>query len=127
GMARDLILGLEVVLPDGELWDGFCGLRKDNRGYDLKQLFIGSEGTLGIITGVELKLFPRPARIETAYLGLASFEAAVALFRQARRATADLISAFEIIGQECIDLARLVDADLASPVEAPVHVLMELS
>ncbi|MET3521095.1 FAD-binding oxidoreductase [Mesorhizobium abyssinicae] len=127
GMARDLILGLEVVLPDGELWDGFSGLRKDNRGYDLKQLFIGSEGTLGIITGVELKLFPRPARIETAYLGLASFEAAVALFRQARRATADLISAFEIIGQECIDLARLVDADLLSPVEAPVHVLMELS
>jgi len=127
GMARDLILGLEVVLPDGELWRGFSGLRKDNRGYDLKQLFIGSEGTLGIITGVELKLFPRPARVETAYLGLSSFEAAVALFRQARRAATDLISAFEIIGSECIDLARLVDADLVSPVESPVHVLIELS
>ncbi|MER9891995.1 FAD-binding oxidoreductase [Mesorhizobium sp. M0119] len=127
GMARDLILGLEVVLPDGELWSGFSGLRKDNRGYDLKQLFIGSEGTLGIITGVELKLFPKPARVETAYLGLASFEAAITLFRQARRASSDLISAFEIIGSECIDLARLIDADVVSPVEAPVHVLIELS
>ncbi|ANT54009.1 FAD-binding oxidoreductase [Mesorhizobium amorphae] len=127
GMARDLILGLEVVLPDGELWSGFSGLRKDNRGYDLKQLFIGSEGTLGIITGVELKLFPKPVRVETAYLGLASFEAAITLFRQARRASADLMSAFEIIGSECIELARLIDADIASPVEAPVHVLIELS
>jgi len=127
GMARDLILGLEVVLPDGELWNGLSGLRKDNRGYDLKQLFIGSEGTLGIITGVELKLFPKPARVETAYVGLASFGAAIDLFRQARRATADLISAFEIIGSECIDLARLIHADIASPVEAPVHVLVELS
>ena len=127
GMARDLILGLEVVLPDGELWRGFSGLRKDNRGYDLKQIFIGSEGTLGIITGVEMKLFPRPGRVETAYLGLSSFEAAVALFRQARRAAADMISAFEIIGSECIELARLVDANLVSPVEVPVHVLIELS
>jgi len=127
GMARDLILGLEVVLPDGDLWGGLSGLRKDNRGYDLKQLFIGSEGTLGIITGVELKLFPKPAKVETAYLGLASFEAAVALFGQARRTTADLVSAFEIIGSECIALARLVDADIVSPVEAPVHVLIELS
>lgn len=127
GMARDLILGLEVVLPDGELWSGFSGLRKDNRGYDLKQLFIGSEGTLGIITGVEVKLFPRPSRVETAYLGVASFEAAIALFRAARRGCADLISAFEIIGSECIELARLIDANLVAPVTAPVHVLIELS
>lgn len=127
GMARDLILGLEVVLPDGELWNGSSGLRKNNTGYDLKQLFIGSEGTLGIITGVELKLFPKPVRTETAYLGLASFEAAIALFRQARRASADLMSAFEIIGSECIALARLIDVRLVSPVEAPVHVLIELS
>ena len=127
GMARDLILGLEVVLPDGEIWNGFSGLRKNNTGYDLKQLFIGSEGTLGIITGVELKLFPKPVRTETAYLGLASFEAAIALFRQARRASADLMSAFEIIGLECIALARLIDPKMVSPVEAPVHVLIELS
>ncbi|TIR24060.1 MAG: FAD-binding oxidoreductase [Mesorhizobium sp.] len=127
GMARDLILGLEVVLADGELWNGFSGLRKNNSGYDLKQLFIGSEGTLGIITGVEVKLFPKPARTETAYLGLASFEAAVALFNQARRDCSDLVSAFEIIGAECIELAKLIDPAMRAPVAAPVHVLIELS
>ncbi|UVK37269.1 FAD-binding oxidoreductase [Mesorhizobium sp. AR10] len=127
GMARDLILGLEVVLPDGDLWSGFSGLRKDNRGYDLKQLFIGAEGTLGIITGVEVKLFPKPSQIETAYLGLPSFEAAIALFREARRECSDLISAFEIIGSECMELARLIDPDIVEPVAAPVHVLIELS
>lgn len=127
GMARDLIIGLEVVLPDGELWNGFSGLRKDNRGYDLKQLFIGAEGTLGIITGVEVKLFPRPGKIETAYLGLPSFDAAIALFGQARRASSDLMSAFEIIGAECMDLARLADPTIVAPVNAPVHVLIELS
>ncbi|PBC09035.1 FAD-binding oxidoreductase [Mesorhizobium sp. WSM3859] len=127
GMARDLILGLEVVLADGELWNGFSGLRKNNSGYDLKQLFIGSEGTLGVITGVEVKLFPKPTRTETAYLGLASFEAAVALFNQARRDCSDLISAFEIIGAECIELARLIDPAMRAPVVAPVHVLIELS
>lgn len=127
GMARDLILGLEVVLADGELWNGICGLRKNNSGYDLKQLFIGSEGTLGIITGVEVKLFPKPAKTETAYLGLASFEAAVALFNRARRDCSDLISAFEIIGSECIELARLIDPAMRAPVSAPVQVLIELS
>ncbi|MBN9216509.1 MAG: FAD-binding oxidoreductase [Mesorhizobium sp.] len=127
GMARDLIVGLEVVLPDGELWNGFSGLRKDNRGYDLKQLFIGAEGTLGIITGVEVKLFPRPGKVESAYLGLPSFEMAIALFRQARRASSDLMSAFEIIGAECMDLARLADPTIVAPVNAPVHVLIELS
>jgi len=127
GMARDLILGLEVVLPDGEIWNGFSGLRKDNRGYDLKQLFIGSEGTLGIITGVELKLFPRPTRVETAYLGVASFDDAMRLFANARRACSDLMTAFEVIGGECIGLARVIYPDLAVPVSAPVHVLMEVS
>lgn len=127
GMARDLIVGLEVVLPDGDLWSGFSGLRKDNRGYDLKQLFIGAEGTLGIITGVEVKLSPKPDQIETAYLGLPSFESAIALFRQARRDCSDLISAFEIIGSECMELARLADPTIVAPVDAPVHVLIELS
>ncbi|WP_137929956.1 FAD-binding oxidoreductase [Mesorhizobium comanense] len=127
GMARDLVVGLEVVLPDGELWNGFSGLRKDNRGYDLKQLFIGAEGTLGIITGVEVKLFPRPGKIETAYLGLPSFEAAIGLFQHARRECSDLISAFEIIGAECMDLARLADPKVVTPVNEPVHALIELS
>jgi FAD/FMN-containing dehydrogenase len=127
GMARDLILGLEVVLPDGEVWNGFSGLRKDNRGYDLKQIFIGSEGTLGIITGVEVKLFPRPITVETAYLGVASFADAMRLFARARRACSDLMTAFEVIGAECIDLARLIHPDLHVPVAAPVHILMEVS
>ncbi|MGO4835811.1 FAD-binding oxidoreductase, partial [Rhizobiaceae sp. 2RAB30] len=127
GMARDLILGLEVVLPDGEVWNGFSGLRKDNRGYDLKQIFIGSEGTLGIVTGVEVKLFPRPTTVETAYLGVASFADAMRLFARARRACSDLMTAFEVIGAECIDLARLIHPDLHVPVAAPVHILMEVS
>ena len=71
GNTRELTLGLEVVLPDGRIWDGLRGLRKDNTGYDLKQLFIGGEGTLGIITAATLKLFPKPREVETAFLGLA--------------------------------------------------------
>jgi FAD/FMN-containing dehydrogenase len=127
GMARDLILGLEVVLPDGEVWNGMTGLRKDNRGYDLKQLFIGSEGTLGVITGVELKLFPRPRRVETAWVGLRSFEDGMALFAHARTACSDLLTAFELIGAECLPTARLVDASHVAPVseELPVHAIVE--
>ncbi len=127
GMARDLILGLEVVLPDGTLWAGMSGLRKDNRGYDLKQLFIGSEGTLGIITGVEMKLSPRPARVETAYLGVASFADAITLLARARHGCADLMTAFEVIGAECLPYARAAYPDLGPPVTAPVHVLLEVS
>jgi D-lactate dehydrogenase (cytochrome) len=70
GNSRELTLGLEVVLPDGRVWDGLRGLRKDNAGYDLKQLFIGSEGTLGIITAATVKLLPTPREVETAFLGL---------------------------------------------------------
>lgn len=127
GMARDLILGLEVVLADGEVWNGITGLRKDNRGYDLKQLFIGAEGTLGIVTGVELKLFPRPSRSEVAYLGCASFEDAMALMAMARAVCSDLVTGFEVIGHECLTLARFADPNIVFPVaEAiPVHVVLE--
>lgn len=129
GMMRDLVLGLEVVLPDGNLWSSMFGLRKDNRGYDLKQLFIGSEGTLGIITGLMLKLFPRPTKIETAYLGVASFDDAMLFFFLARHACSDLMTGFEVIGSECIDLARIIYPNLMLPLErdAPVHILMEVS
>lgn len=128
GMTRDLVLGLEAVLPDGSLWLGMTGLRKDNRGYDLRQLLIGSEGTLGIVTGVEVKLFPRPANVETAYLGLGSFADAMALFGMARRVCSDLLTAFEVIGSECIAFATLSNAQTRVPLagEWPVHVLMEL-
>tara|TARA_R110002126_G_scaffold291791_1_gene458473 strand:- start:4578 stop:6035 length:1458 start_codon:yes stop_codon:yes gene_type:complete len=129
GMMRNLVLGLEVVLPDGSLWNGLGGLRKDNRGYDLKQLFIGSEGTLGIVTAACLKLQPRPEVTETAYLGLDTFADAIDLFSRARRSCADLMSGFEIIGTECIPLATEIYPQLQSPLasDAPVHVLMEVS
>ena len=127
GMARDLILGLEVVLPDGAVWNGMSGLRKDNRGYDLKQFFIGAEGTLGVITGVELKLFPLPRRTETAYVGLRSFADAMALFARARAECSDLLTAFEVIGTECLPLARLIEPGLVAPVDenSAVHVILE--
>lgn len=127
GMARDLILGLEVVLPDGAVWNGMTGLRKDNRGYDLKQFFIGAEGTLGVITGVEVKLFPLPRRTETAYVGLRSFADAMELFARARGDCSDLLTAFEVIGAECLPMARLIEPELIVPVDEklPVHVILE--
>ena len=104
GTARDLVLGLEVVLPDGRIWNGLRALRKDNSGYDLKHLFIGAEGTLGIITAAVLKLFPRPQVVATACVGLHGPAAAVGLFAHLRATCGDRISAFEIIGRPCLDL-----------------------
>ena len=75
GNARELCLGLEVVTPQGEIWDGTSGLRKDNTGYDLRDLFIGSEGTLGIITAATLKLYPQPAAQLTAWAAVPSLDA----------------------------------------------------
>src|SRR5262252_3581511 len=105
GNTRELTLGLEVVLPDGQIWDGLRGLRKDNTGYDLKQLFIGGEGTLGIITAATIKLFPKPREVETAFLGLGQVEHAMRLFARARAATADQLTAFELIPRAALDLA----------------------
>jgi FAD/FMN-containing dehydrogenase len=104
GNARDLTLGLQVVLPDGRMWDGLRGLRKDNTGYDLKQVFIGSEGTLGIITAAVLKLFPVPRTTVTAMIAVAAPAAAVELLALLRDECGDRISAFEIISRRCVDL-----------------------
>jgi FAD/FMN-containing dehydrogenase len=104
GMARDLVLGLEVVLPDGEVWDGLAGLRKDNTGYDLKQLFVGSEGTLGIITAAVLKLFPKPRAIETAFVAVRDPAAAIELLSRMRAGTGDVVTAFELIDRGILDL-----------------------
>ena len=98
-MARDLVLGIEVVLADGTIWNNLTSLRKDNRGYDLKQLFIGSEGTLGIITSAVLKLFPSPKNIETALFAIPNSEAAIELFGLARSASADLLNAYELVSR----------------------------
>jgi FAD/FMN-containing dehydrogenase len=103
-MARDLVLGLEVVLPDGEVWDGLAGLRKDNTGYDLKQLFVGSEGTLGIITAAVLKLFPKPRAIETAFVAVRNPAAAIELLSRMRAGTGDVVTAFELIDRGILDL-----------------------
>ena len=106
GNARDLVLGLEVVLADGRVWDGLKGLRKDNTGYDLKQLFLGSEGTLGIITAAVLKLFPRPRTSATAWAAVVDVASAVKLLRAMRAALGDRLTGFELISADCVALAR---------------------
>ncbi len=104
GNTRDLVLGLEVVLPDGRIWNGLRGLRKDNSGYDLKHLFIGAEGTLGIITAAVLKLFPLPQSTATACVAIADADVAVRLLAHVRENCGDTLSSFEIISRSCLDL-----------------------
>jgi FAD/FMN-containing dehydrogenase len=129
GMTRELVLGLEVVLPDGSIFDGLSTLRKDNRGIDLKQIFIGAEGTLGIVTAVSVKLLPEPEQIATALLGLNSLDDAIALYRRARRDCCDLMSAFEFMPPLAFVLAHEVLPDLPLPISGdyPAYVLLEIS
>jgi FAD/FMN-containing dehydrogenase len=129
GNTRELTLGLEVVLPDGRVWDGLRALRKDNTGYDLKQLFIGGEGTLGIITAATLKLFPKPCEIETAFLALTRVEDVMDLFARARAATADQLTTFELVPRAGLDLALVHVPGTVDPLEArhPWYVLLEIS
>lgn len=114
GNAKELVLGLEVVLPDGEIYDGLRRLRKDNTGYDLKQLFLGSEGTLGIITKAVLKLFPLPADKVTSLVALPSLESAPKLLASLREITGDDITAFEYMDRSCIDILE-IHTDLQDP------------
>jgi FAD/FMN-containing dehydrogenase len=104
GNTRDLVLGLEVVLPDGAIWNGLRRLRKDNTGYELKHLFLGAEGTLGIVTAVVLKLFPRPQDVVTSFVGLPDAHAALKLLSRMRSATSDGVTSFEYVHRQCIDL-----------------------
>ncbi len=129
GMTRDLVLGLEVVLADGSIWDGLRRLRKDNRGVDLKQIFIGSEGTLGIITAAALKLFPKPEQVETALVGVRSPRDAMALYAHMRRQGSDLVTAFELLLRDCIAVSLRDDPALADPFAEtyPAYALIELS
>jgi FAD/FMN-containing dehydrogenase len=129
GNARELVLGLEVVLPDGRVWDGLTGLRKDNTGYDLKQLFLGAEGTLGVITAAVLKLFPRPQDVVTALAALPTAEAAVELLARVRVASGDLVSGFELMDRQCLDLAFQHVPGVTDPFPArhPYYALIELS
>jgi FAD/FMN-containing dehydrogenase len=118
GMARALVLGLEVVLADGRVLDLLRTLHKDNTGYDLKQLFIGAEGTLGVITAAALKLFPRPRQVTTALIPLADPDAAIALLAHLQDATGGLLTAFELIPRIGIDLV-LKHIGGADPLRAP--------
>ncbi|HSD60629.1 MAG TPA: FAD-binding oxidoreductase, partial [Burkholderiales bacterium] len=104
GNMRELTLGLEVVLADGRVWDGLRGLRKDNTGYDLKQLFIGAEGTLGIITAAVLKLHPRPRASATAWVAVRDPAAAVRLLDRLRAACGERVTGFELVGRPALDL-----------------------
>ena len=129
GNARELTLGLEVVLADGQVWDGLRALRKDNTGYDLRQLFIGAEGTLGIITAAVVKLFPQPRETVTAWLACPSVEACVAVFGHLRAGSGDAISGCELVSRTALEfvLRHLPGArdPLAAP--APWYLLVELS
>jgi FAD/FMN-containing dehydrogenase len=126
GNARDLCLGLEVVTAEGQVWDGLTGLRKDNTGYDLRDLFIGSEGTLGIITAATLKLFPRPAASLTALAACDSLAACVALLGRAQSRLGAGLTGFEVMGDFALELVRQHFPQLPQPLPpSPWTVLLE--
>ncbi len=129
GNTRDLVLGLEVVLPDGRIWNGLRGLRKDNTGYDLKHLFIGAEGTLGIITAATLKLFPRPTAGATAWIAVRTPEAALQLLALMRRHCNDRMTAFELISRHSLELVWRHVPGTRDPIATPHpwYVLTELA
>ncbi|MGH8681492.1 MAG: FAD-binding oxidoreductase, partial [Burkholderiales bacterium] len=128
GNTRDLVLGLEVVLPSGEVWEGLRGLRKDNTGYDLKQLFIGAEGTLGIITAAVLKLFPKPRAQATAVAALRTPRDALRLLEHVQAHCGDRLTAFELFSALCVALVRK-HFNVPAPFAAayPQYALLELS
>jgi len=129
GNTRDLVLGLEVVLPDGRIWNGLRALRKDNTGYDLKHLFMGAEGTLGIITAAVLKLFPRPKAKETAMIALPGLNEVAELFVLAKSTMGEALNAFELISHTALTLtAKNVDG-IRNPFEGTHahYVLLEVT
>ncbi len=119
GMAREQVLGLEVVLPDGRIWEGLRGLRKDNTGYDMKQLFLGAEGTLGIITAAVLKLHSRPSATVTAWLALETPLRAVQLLGLLRERLGERISAFELMSRACVEAVLRHAPQARDPLAAP--------
>ena len=129
GNARELALGLEVVLPDGRVWNGMRALRKDNTGYDLRDLFIGSEGTLGVITAAVLKLHPRPVARATAWVGAKDIDALVQLLAQLRAACGERLVAFEMLSAESLSLILAHVADVRAPLGSAhtFHALIELA
>ena len=119
GNTRELTLGLEMVLPNGDIWDGLRGLRKNNTGYDLKHLFIGAEGTLGLITGAVVKLFPLPRVRQTAMVALAGLDEALDLLGRARRGSGDTVSAFELMPRIAFDISIRHIEGSVDPLDKP--------
>jgi D-lactate dehydrogenase (cytochrome) len=129
GVAREMALGLEVVLADGRILNGLSKLKKDNTGYDLRNLFIGAEGTLGIITAATLKLFPKPRAVETAFVGLKSPADALKLLQVSRDEAAGSLTSFELLADIAVDFSVRHSIDVRSPLSGKHlwYVLMELS
>jgi FAD/FMN-containing dehydrogenase len=129
GVAREMALGLEVVLADGRVLNALSKLKKDNTGYDLRNLFIGAEGTLGIITAATLKLFPKPRAVETAFVGLQSPAAALKLLSIAQNEAAGTLTSFELLSAIAVDFSILHGIDVRDPLAGKHrwYVLMELS
>lgn len=129
GNARELCLGLEVVLPDGRVWDGLRALRKDNTGYDMKHLFIGAEGTLGLITAAVLKLFSPPHAVSTAWVSVPTPACAVSLLTRLREKIGGRVTAFELIGRPALDLVLRHIPNRQDPLatRSPWQVLIELT
>jgi FAD/FMN-containing dehydrogenase len=129
GSTRDLTLGLEVVLPNGDVWDGLRGLRKDNTGYDMKSLFVGAEGTLGVITAAVLKLFPLPRAQITALAAVPSIGAALELLTRSKEAAGATLTGFELMSDTCLATVAEQMPSLPQPLKgsAPFFVLIELS
>ena len=127
GNTRELVLGIEVVLADGRIWDGLRGLRKDNTGYDLKQLFIGAEGTLGIVTAAVLRLFPAPKARATALAALPDVAGAVRLLFDLRQALGDRITGFELMSAQSMTLSRKHHPALPNPCPgSPWYALLQI-
>ena len=129
GNARDLCLGLEVVTAKGEIWNGIKGLRKDNTGYDLRDLFIGSEGTLGIITAAVMKLYPQPISQWTTLVACESIASSIALLNLFQKRATSLLTGFEMMTQESLELNEKHFPQMANPLQGcpPFTILIELS
>ncbi|MCG8493947.1 MAG: FAD-binding oxidoreductase [Sneathiellales bacterium] len=129
GNTRDQVLGLEVVMPDGRIWDGLTNLRKNNTGYDLKQLFIGGEGTLGVVTGAVVKMFPKPKYQQVALIAITDVRAAVTFLGLARQMSGDQVTAIELIPRIGIDMVTKHVPNFTDPMPDRYdwHILVELS
>jgi FAD/FMN-containing dehydrogenase len=129
GNARNLVLGLEVVLPDGRVWNGLRGLRKDNTGYDLKQLFMGAEGTLGIITGAVLRLFPQPRAVVTVFAAVPNLPDVMELLGEAQAATGEAVRGFELIPEIGVEFVTRHIQGTQRPLStvSPWYLLMEFA